>query len=137
MYGLAAIEQANGWAMALAGACIVLSGLTVLSFLISMLRHLPGVSDQKPTPPKEPVAPPPPAPKKAAPERLPDNINDAALIVAELTEELGESFTLMELHCQCKEAGLPNPHMSIKCFREAGLLLPLGEGQFSWQPVSE
>ena len=136
MYGLAAIEQANGWAMALAGACIVMSGLTVLSFLISMLRHLPGVSEQKPTPQKEPVAPPP-VPKKTAPERLPDNINDAAKIVAELTDELGESFTLVDLHCQCKEAGLANPHMSIKCFREAGLLISLGEGQFSWQPVSE
>jgi hypothetical protein len=31
MYGLAAIEQANGWAMAVTGAGIVLTGLAVLS----------------------------------------------------------------------------------------------------------
>lgn len=136
MYGLAAIEQANGWAMALAGACIVMCGLTVLSFLISMLRHLPGVSEKEAPPQKDPVAPPPVS-KKIAPERLPDNINDAAQIVAELTDELGESFTLVDLHSHCKEAGLANPHMSIKCFREAGLLISLGDGQFSWQPISE
>lgn len=136
MYGLAAIEQANGWAMAAAGACIVLCGLSVLSFLISLLPRIPGVSEKKPTPKEEPVAAPP-APKKTAPERLPADINEAAKIVAELAEELGESFTLVDLHCQCKEAGLANPHMSINRFREAGILISIGEGQFSWQPISE
>ena len=136
MYGLAAIEQANGWAMAAAGACIVLSGLTVLSFLISLLHRIPGVSEKKPTPQEKPVEAPP-VPKKTIPDRLPDDINDAAKIMVELTDELGESFTLMDLHCKCKDAGLPNPHMSINRFRDAGILIALGEGQFSWQPISE
>jgi hypothetical protein len=136
MYGLAAIEQANGWAMAAAGACIVLSGLTVLSFLISLLPRIPGISEQKPAPKEKPGAAPP-VPKKTAPERLPTDINEAAKIVADLTEELGESFSLVDLHCQCKEVGLPNPHMSINRFREAGILISIGEGQFSWQPISE
>ena len=136
MYGLAAIEQANGWAMAAAGACIVLSGLSVLSFLISMIPRIPGVTEKPPSPPAEPVEAPPP-PRKTAPERLPDDIHAAATILIELTDELGESFTLVDLHRQCKEAGLPNPHMAINRFREAGLLTALGEGQFSWQPVSE
>lgn len=136
MYGIAAIEQANGWAMAAAGACIVMMGLAVLSFLISLLQRIPGVSEEKPKPTAEPVEAPP-APKKTAPERLPDDINAAAAIVIELTEELGESFSLVDLHRQCKDAGLPNPHMSINRFREAGILISLGEGQFSWQPISE
>lgn len=136
MFGLAAIEQANGWAMAAAGAGIVLSGLTVLSFLISLLPRIPGVSEKKPEPRIEPVAAPP-APKKTAPERLPDDIQAAAKIVAELTENLGESFTLIELHRQCKSVGLANPHMAINQFREAGILQSLGDEQFSWQPFPE
>jgi hypothetical protein len=53
MYGLAAIQQANGWAMAGAGACIVLTGLTVLSFLISMIPRLTGLFEEKKQPQTE------------------------------------------------------------------------------------
>jgi hypothetical protein len=136
MYGLAAIEQANGWAMAGAGACIVLAGLTLLSFLISLLPRIPGISDKKAEIPAKPVEAPP-APPKMAPERLPDDINDAAKILVELTEELGESFTLIDLHCKCKAVDLPNPHMAIKRFRDTGLLMSLGDGLFCWKPISE
>ncbi|MBW1726140.1 MAG: OadG family protein [Deltaproteobacteria bacterium] len=38
MYGLQAIAAYNGWAMALAGALIVFSGLVILSFVISQLH---------------------------------------------------------------------------------------------------
>ena len=47
MYGLAAISQANGWAMAGAGAGIVLSGLAVLSILISLFPRLIHLFDEK------------------------------------------------------------------------------------------
>jgi hypothetical protein len=122
--------------MAAAGAGIVLCGLAVLSFLISLLQRIPGIGEKPPEPKAEPVEAPP-APKKTVPERLPDDINAAAKIIVEVTEELGESFTLVDLHCKCKDAGLPNPHMSINRFRQAGILKALGEGQFSWQPISE
>ena len=136
MYGLAAIEQANGWAMAVAGACIVLSGLSVLSFLISLLPRIPGISDTKPVP-KAGASKEPAVQKKTFPERLPEDLNDAAMLIIDTTCELGESFTLIDLHCKCKEAGLPNPHMAINSFRQAGLLKAIGDGQFSWQPISK
>ena len=40
MYGLEAISAQNGWAMAIAGALIVMAGLTVLSFVISQLHKI-------------------------------------------------------------------------------------------------
>ena len=67
MYGLAAIQQANGWAMAGAGACIVLAGLSVLAFLISMIPRFTGLFEKKPLSPPETVA------KETKPEmKVPD-----------------------------------------------------------------
>jgi len=40
LYGLQAIAAHNGWAMALAGALIVFSGLVILSFVISQLHKI-------------------------------------------------------------------------------------------------
>jgi len=136
MYGLAAIQQANGWAQAAAGACIVMSGLSVLAFLISLVPRIAGIFEAKPPKKVEPVIAPP-VPKVVVPDRLPEDINAAAKVLIELTGDLGESFSLTELHCKCKEFGLPNPHMSINRFRDSGILISLGEGRFSWQPISD
>ena len=46
MYGLDAISAANGWAMAIAGALIVMTGLTVLSFVISQLHKVAGLLEK-------------------------------------------------------------------------------------------
>ena len=93
MYGLAAIQQANGWAMAGAGACIVLLGLAVLSFLISMIPRLTGLFEEKAQPPveKSEIAT---KPKMIAPDKLPDDINAAATLYMSLTDDLGDDFSL-------------------------------------------
>lgn len=140
MYGLAAIQQANGWAMAGAGACIVLLGLAVLSFLISMIPRLTGIFETKPAPPVE--APTEPQFENTrietiVPDKLPDDINAAATIFIALTEDLGPDFTLIDLHKRSKEIGLPAVHLSISRFRDSGILKSTGEGRFSWQPISE
>jgi len=136
MYGLEAIQQANGWAQAGAGACIVMIGLAVLSFLISLVPRLAGFFEEKPLKKDEPVLDQP-IPKVIVQDQLPDDINAAARILIERTEEFGASFSLTDLHRKCKEFGLPNPHMSINRFRDSGILISLGEGRFSWQPISE
>jgi hypothetical protein len=136
MYGLDAIQQANGWAMAGAGAGIVLCGLTVLSFLISMIPRITGAFEKKATPQVETV-PTPEQPKNIVPERLPDDNNAAAAIYMASTEDLGTAFTLVELHQKSKAVGLPHPHLSINRFREAGLLVSVGEDRFSWQPIAD
>ena len=134
MYGLAAIQQANGWAMAGAGACIVLSGLTMLSFLISMIPRLTSLFEKKPTQEKAPHASPTEdAPQKEIiPESLPENLAAVAAIWAAATKDLGGEFALVDLHKKSKEIDLPHPHLSINRFREAGMLAAKGDGVFSW-----
>ena len=134
MYGLAAIQQANGWAMAVAGACIVLCGLAVLSFLISMLPRLTGLFEAKP-PDAATAVKNKPAPM-IVPDRIPDDPEAAATLYIALTEDLGELFSLVDLHAKSKELGLPHPHLSINRFRDAGFLMPVGDGLFSWKPLS-
>ena len=136
MYGLAAIQQANGWAMAGAGACIVLVGLAVLSFLISMIPRLTGVFEEKAHPPVE-KAEISTKPKMIVPDKLPEDLDAASTIYIALTEDLGEAFNLIDLHQKSKEIGLPHPHLSINRFRDAGILVSVGDGRFSWQPLSE
>jgi len=139
MYGLAAIQQANGWAMAGAGACIVLSGLAVLSFLISMLPRLSSLFEKRPTPETSPQAPPfeKSRQKEIVPETLPDSQDAAAAIWAATTKDLGAEFALVDLHKKAKEVDLPHPHLSINRFRDAGMLVAKGDGIFSWHLDSE
>ena len=136
MYGLAAIQQADGWAMAGAGASIVLYGLTVLSFLNSMIPRITGVFEKQAAPQKESPLPAEP-PKHIVPEKLPADNNAAATIYMALMEDLGQEFTLVELHQKTRALGLPHPHLSINRFRDAGILISVGDDRFSWQPISE
>ena len=136
MYGLAAIQQANGWAMAGAGACIVLVGLATLSFLISMIPRLTGLFEEKAHLPAEALETAT-KPKMIVPDKLPEDLDAASTIYISLTEDLGEDFDLIELHCKSKEIGLPHPHLSINRFRDAGILVSVGNGRFSWQPLSK
>jgi hypothetical protein len=131
MYGLAAIQQANGWAMAAAGASIVLCGLAMLAFLISLIPHLTGFFEKKihPLPDTEETHA---SPTIIVPEKMPDDINAVATIYIALTKDLGEAFTLIDLHRRTREAGLPHPHLSISRFRDAGILVSVGESHFSW-----
>jgi hypothetical protein len=136
MYGLAAIQQANGWAMAGAGASIVLVGLGVLSFLISLIPRLTGLFEVKAPPPVEKVESAT-QPKMIVPDKFPEDLDAASTLFIALTEDLGETFNLIDLHRKSKEIGLPHPHLSINRFREAGVLISVGDGRFSWQPLSE
>ena len=136
MYGLAAIQQANGWAMAGAGACIVLIGLAVLSSLISLIPHLTGFFEEKSQPSAE-SATIAAKPKMIVPDKLPDDIEAAATLYISLTDDLGQHFSLIDLHRKSREVGLPHPHLSINRFRDAGILVPVGEGFFSWQPTAD
>lgn len=134
MYGLAAIEQANGWAMAGAGACIVLTGLAVLSFLISLLPKLTGSFEKKAV---AKVETPEPESGPETPASTTENKEDETAAYTALTEDLGDAFTLIDLHRKAREANLTHPHFSIKRFIESGVLVSVGEEQFSWQSSSE
>jgi len=130
VYGLQAISHYNGWSMAVAGALIVMSGLAVLSFIISQFPRLMGLFEgRKPKAPAPETAAPAEEP---VPDRCPANINETAEMVRRLSDELGEDFDLIDLYKLCQEKGFPHPHLTIKCLREAGLLVSRGDGIFSW-----
>lgn len=134
MYGLAAIQQGNGWMMAGLGACIVLTGLGILSFLVSRIHRVVDLFESR----KQDVpAPEPPAPPKAmAPEQMPEDLDAACVLCMDLTQGLGEAFCLADLHTECKASGIPDPHFLVNQFRDAGLLVPAGESLFAWKTTS-
>ena len=135
MVGLEAIAHHNGWSMALAGACIVLSGLAILAFIISQLHKLVRVIEKREAPPPAvqtsgAAKPGPPAAKITAPDRCPVDLKETAQLYRPLASELGEPFQLAELYAMANRYRFPHPHITIRCLREAGLLISLGDGKF-------
>jgi hypothetical protein len=132
MYGLQAITTHNGWAMALAGALIVFSGLIVLSFTIAQLHKIIKLLEKKKKSAGVPVTQPPPEAAGSATELL---IDQAALTKAyqPLVNKLEETFELADLYALAASANLPHPHLSIKALRQAHVLIFQGEGLFKWQ----
>lgn len=131
MIGFAAIAQHNGWTIAATGACIVFTGLAMLSFVISQLHKLVALLDRPP--------------KAAAIEVVveehkviwtpPDCPNDIALaekLFQPLIEELPPEFALGDLYEMANKYHLPHPHLSIRCLINEGRLQPLGEGMFRY-----
>jgi hypothetical protein len=121
------IAANNGWAMAFAGALIVMSGLTVLSFIISQLHRIVGMVEKKAAPEPAPDTEP-----EAIPKQFPDSLDQVADLYAPLVKELPEDFGLEELFALTRAKDFPHPHLTIRAFREAGVLVAKGEGKFSW-----
>jgi hypothetical protein len=122
------IAANNGWAMALAGALIVMTGLTVLSFIISQLHRLVALLEKKESAAAVTVAPDP----GGAPEKFPESLEAQAVLYEPLIQQLPETFGLNDLYALTRKNDFPHPHLTIRAFREAGLLVSQGEGQFSW-----
>ncbi len=129
MYGLEAISAYNGWAMAIIGPLIVLSGLTILAIIISQLHKVIAIFDKKKIPSTETTA------KKeviSAPKRLPDNISEVAKIYQPLIDKLDQPFELYSLYQIADQHDFPHPNLTVARFREAGILMCEGEGLFVW-----
>ena len=127
MFRFELISANNGWAMALAGALIVMSGLTVLSFIISQLRRLVDLVETKAAPEEKNAAG-----KAGLPDKFPADIDQTAALYEPLIKQLPTSFGLGELYALSRENDYPHPHLTLQTFRAAGILVPQGDGQFSW-----
>lgn len=138
--GFAAISAQNGWAMALAGACIVMTGLSLLAFIISQLHKIVQLVEKKA---KKAEKTEKPTPEKAVSktefisveENILNDLAAAAKIYMPLTAGLGETFELSMLYKVFETENLPHPHITIRALREAGYLAPAGEGSFSWKNI--
>lgn len=137
MLGIAAITANNGWAMAFTGACIVMAGLAVLSFVISQLHRIITLmegKEQKTSAPEKDVN----SPASTLPAADIDILNDlqtAARIYSTLTQDLGPTFPLVALYRIFEKENLPHPHITITALRHVGFLVPVGEGNFSWANI--
>jgi hypothetical protein len=130
MYGLEAINAANGWSMALVGILIVFTGLSLLSFVISQLHKFLPIEEKTDERPVESV--PSPQQKPGAVEKCPTDLKVQAALFEPIVEELASNFPLTKLYAKAKEHNIPQPHLSISALREATILVPLGDGIFSW-----
>ena len=135
MQGLAAINAVNGWSMALAGACIVMTGLATLAFIISQLHRIVSLIEKKPKP-DESISEEATATSDEA--ALTDILSDLAATARSykpLSVGLGETFELTKFYQLLVKENLPHPHITIRALRDAGYLAPAGEGSFSWKDV--
>lgn len=143
MYGLEAINQANGWAMAITGASIVFSGLVVLSLAVSQLHKVVGLVEksfkkmaEKPAEKAEGKAADKDSkqPSKiVVPDQWPNRIEDEALLYSPLIERMGVEFELAELYKLSQANQFPHPHITICRLRENGFICASGEGVFQWE----
>jgi len=130
LYGLEAISAYNGWAMAITGPLIVMSGLTILSIIISQLHKLVAIFEKKDNQATEP------ADKSkdeiSIPKVLPIDISETATIYQQLIDKLEQPFELSDLYRVAEENNFPHPVLTVSRFREAGILERAGEGGFIW-----
>jgi len=132
LYGLEAISNHNGWAMAVVGISIVFSGLLVLSFAISQLHkfidlwenrkaHLQNMKELLQTKVKE-----------EKPDYNFSFSRDVEESVHLITKRMGEPFSLPRLIDISKKFGLATPHSTINELIKADLIIPDGKGYFYW-----
>jgi len=142
LYGFHAISTHNGWAMAIAGALIVFSGLVVLSTAISQIHRIllffenkyAGFRNnnkiQENDEPEE-------QPDSDLPKEFPSELDEIAGLYQPLIEKIGETFYLSDLYKIAKENNFPHPHITLTAFRDAKILVPYGDGVFSWNLPKE
>lgn len=130
-FDLSLISANNGWAMAATGAIIVMIGLSLLSLIISQLHK--GVAFFEKKPAKTAPAPATPAKHPAADIDLVNDLEAAARVYKAVSSDLGITFSLPKLYDLVQRDQLPHPHLTIRALREAGFLVPEGDGKFTWQ----
>ena len=131
MVGFEAIAHNNGWTIAVTGACIVFSGLAVLSLIISQLHKLVALLDRPPKAPVIEVVVEEQSIVWTAPA-CPNDIEHALSAFQPLIGELPSEFELSELYELARKYHLPHPHLSIRCLLDSGRMQPLGEGVFRY-----
>lgn len=138
MQGLAAITAQNGWAMAATGACIVIAGLAVLSFIISQLHKILMFFEKQEKPSElenEQTEPSSPKELKSAEINPLSDLKETAKLLRPFTVNLGETFKLAELYKALEAADIAHPHITVRELKADGYLVPGEEGLFSWSNI--
>jgi hypothetical protein len=128
--------------MAIAGALIVFSGLVVLSTAISQIHRILLLFENKYAGSRnnnkiQENDEPEEQPESALPTIFPTELDEIACLYQPLIKEIGETFYLSDLYKIAKENNFPHPHITFTAFRDAKILIPYGDGVFSWKPPKE
>lgn len=128
--------------MAIAGALIVFSGLVVLSTAISQIHKIllflenkydsfrnNNKIEENDAPEEQPIL--------ELPKEFPSDINEIAHLYNPLIEKIGDTFYLSDFYKMAKENNFPHPHITFTAFRDAKILIPYGDGVFSWKPQDD
>ena len=70
--------------------------------------------------------------KLIVPDQLPSDISKVAVVYQPLIDQLEQPFELKALYEIAQKNDFPHPHLTIKSFREAGILVNAGEGLYTW-----
>lgn len=137
LYGLENISANNGWAMAVAGTMIVFSGLVILSLAISQLHKVLLFWDKRKAGCDTADSGPARTAESQSAETIPPetftlDIHETANYYSKLIEQLGQPFQLADLYKLCRESGFPHPHLTLKQFQAVKILIPEGDGFFTW-----
>lgn len=137
MYGFHAISVHNGWAMAIAGALIVFAGLVVLSTAISQIHKIllffenkfnsfrnNNQTSEDDTAEEQPDS--------DLPKDFPTDLDEVAHLYEPLIEKIGDTFYLSDLYEIAAKKDFPHPHITLTAFRDSKILIPHGDGVFSW-----
>ena len=126
--------------MAITGPLIVMSGLIILSIIISQLHKLVAILDKKAEKAKETVV------KSQTtepvftrrdeiyvPKILPNDISETAKIYQMLIDKLEQPFELSDLYTLAEQHNFPHPILTVSRLRDAEILIHEGEGLFIWK----
>ncbi len=134
MYGLAAINANNGWAISVVGISIVFTGLVVLSLVISQLHKVLDFYEN-PQKIKEFFAPKP-APEseveEAPKEPLSKSRKEAVRQFEMLAQTLDDHFSLPRLLHLAETRGVDHPHSHLNFLLKTGVIRPDKDGYHTW-----
>lgn len=137
LYGIAAINANNGWAISVVGISIVFSGLVILSLVISQLHKVLALWEN---PEKIKAIFSRPEPEDGSPqdleEALPAPISREQIEIIKqlslLVRTMADHFSLPRLLHLAQVSGIKNPHASISALIKRRIIFPDGEGFFCW-----
>jgi hypothetical protein len=120
--------------MAIIGPLIVMSGLIILSIIISQLHKVVAIFDKKAKQTTEPPIKSNVKSKDAisVPKILPNDILETAKIYQMLIDKLEQPFELRELYQVAEQNNFPHPILTVNRLRGAEILICEGEGLFIW-----
>ena len=152
MYGIEAINQAEGWSLAALGILVVFSSLVVLSIIISQLhKALDALEGWKKTLGSKLAAKPAPEDIRQQaideettkflesrevipqPDVCLENIHTISASYEPLVEKTGDPFRLSDLYNAASESGFPHPHLTITCLRWANIIVPADNQMFTFR----